>query len=51
MQKSETDLESINRAHIQDVYEKNDHNKTRTARVLGIGRRSLYRLLEKYGIE
>ncbi len=50
-QQTRPDLESINRAHIQDVYEKNDRNKTRTARVLGIGRRSLYRLLEKYGIE
>jgi DNA-binding NtrC family response regulator len=48
---SSTDLESINRTHIQEVYEKNDRNKTRTARVLGIGRRSLYRLLEKYGID
>ena len=45
------DLETINRIHIQNVYEKNQRNKSRTARVLGIGRRSLYRLLEKYGIE
>ncbi len=45
------ELESINRAHVSQVYEKNDRNKTRTAKALGIGRRSLYRLLEKYGIE
>ncbi len=45
------DLETINRIHVQNVYEKNQRNKSRTARVLGIGRRSLYRLLEKYGIE
>jgi transcriptional regulator with PAS, ATPase and Fis domain len=45
------DLETINRVHVQNVYEKNQRNKSRTARVLGIGRRSLYRLLEKYGIE
>ncbi len=45
------DLETINRNHIQQVYENNERNKARTARVLGIGRRSLYRLLEKYGID
>lgn len=45
------DLETVNRTHVQNVYEKNQRNKARTARVLGIGRRSLYRLLEKYGIQ
>ena len=45
------DLETVNRLHVQSVYEKNQRNKSRTARVLGIGRRSLYRLLEKYGID
>jgi DNA-binding NtrC family response regulator len=49
--RTKPDLETINRIHIQNVYEKNQRNKSRTARVLGIGRRSLYRLLEKYGIE
>ena len=45
------DLESINRAHVISVYERFNRNKTRTARALGISRRSFYRLLEKYGIE
>ncbi len=45
------DLESINRAHVLSVYERFNHNKTRTARALGISRRSFYRLLEKYEIE
>jgi len=45
------DLESINRAHVLSVYERFNHNKTRTARALGISRRSFYRLLEKYDIE
>lgn len=48
---SKLDLESLNRMHIEQVYHRNDCNKTRTARALGIGRRSLYRLLEKYGIQ
>ena len=45
-----TDLESLNRAHILDVYRRHAGNKARTARALGVGRRSLYRMLEKYGI-
>ncbi len=48
---SPVDLESLNRLHVEQVYERHNHNKTRTARALGIGRRSLYRLLEKYGID
>ncbi|MBX3419490.1 MAG: sigma-54-dependent Fis family transcriptional regulator [Pirellulaceae bacterium] len=48
---SKVDLESLNRMHVEEVYRKFDRNKTRTAQALGIGRRSLYRLLEKYGIE
>ncbi len=45
------DLESLNRLHVEQVYERHGRNKSRTARALGIGRRSLYRLLEKYGLE
>ena len=48
---SNEDLESINRCHVIEVFERHQRNKTRTARALGIGRRSLYRLLEKYGID
>ncbi len=45
------DLESLNRLHVEQVYRRYQGNKTHTARALGIGRRSLYRLLEKYHIE
>jgi DNA-binding NtrC family response regulator len=44
------DLEALTRLHVLDAYERCQHNKSRTARVLGINRRSLYRLLDKYGI-
>jgi len=45
------DLDTLNKLHIQETYERHHGNKARTARALGIGRRSLYRLIEKYGIE
>ena len=45
-----TDLETLNKTHILDVYKRHGGNKARTARALGVGRRSLYRMLEKYGI-
>jgi len=45
------DLETINRFHITDTYRRYQGNKTRTARALGISRRTLYRLLEKYAID
>lgn len=44
------DLETLNKLHIVEVYRKHRGNKAQTARALGIGRRSLYRLLEKYEI-
>jgi DNA-binding NtrC family response regulator len=44
------DLASIERAHIIDVLKRERGNKARAARVLGVNRRSLYRLLEKYEI-
>ena len=44
------DLETLNRIHVLKTYEHLAKNKTRTARALGINRRSLYRLLEKYDI-
>jgi DNA-binding NtrC family response regulator len=47
---SEVDLETINRQHVQETFERYNHNKSKTARALGINRRSLYRLLEKHGI-
>jgi DNA-binding NtrC family response regulator len=44
------DLASIERAHIVEVLRRERGNKARAARVLGVNRRSLYRLLEKYEI-
>jgi DNA-binding NtrC family response regulator len=46
---SDIDLASINRAHVTAVLAQHGGNKARTARALGINRRSLYRLLDKYG--
>ncbi len=43
-------LETLNRLHILQTYERCDKNKTKTAKALGINRRSLYRLLEKFEI-
>ncbi len=43
-----TDLDSLNRAHVMAILKQQNGNKARAARVLGINRRSLYRLLEKY---
>ncbi len=47
---SESDLESLNRHHIADTFHRFQGNKARTARALGVSRRTLYRLLEKYTI-
>ncbi|MGH7136932.1 MAG: sigma 54-interacting transcriptional regulator, partial [Pirellulales bacterium] len=43
-------LEQIERAHVVDVLEREQGNKVRAARALGINRRSLYRLLKRHGI-
>jgi DNA-binding NtrC family response regulator len=45
------DLDTVNRMHIEDTFKRLGGNKARTAKALGIGRRTLYRLLDKYGIE
>jgi transcriptional regulator with PAS, ATPase and Fis domain len=47
----EADLETLNRHHIADTFQRYQGNKARTARALGISRRTLYRLLEKHDIE
>ncbi len=44
-------LADVQRTHIIEVLKRERGNKARTARALGVNRRSLYRLLEKYGIE
>ncbi len=45
------DLETLNRIHVEETYQRHNKNKSRTAQALGINRRSLYRLLERFGIE
>jgi DNA-binding NtrC family response regulator len=47
---SDLDLDTLTRDHVIDTYRRHANNKARTARALGIGRRTLYRLLEKYEI-
>ena len=44
-------LEEVERQAILDALEKYDNNLTQVAQVLGITRQSLYRRLEKFGIE
>jgi DNA-binding NtrC family response regulator len=43
-------LSDVQRAHVLEVLEREKGNKARAAKALGVNRRSLYRLLEKYGI-
>ena len=43
-------LATIERAHILEVLQKEGGNKARTARVLGVNWRSLYRLIDKFSI-
>jgi DNA-binding NtrC family response regulator len=43
-------LSDIQRNHILEILQRERGNKARAARALGINRRSLYRLLEKYEI-
>jgi transcriptional regulator of acetoin/glycerol metabolism len=44
------DLAAIERAKVVEVLRRESGNKTRAARALGIDRRKLYRLVEKYCI-
>jgi DNA-binding NtrC family response regulator len=44
-------LSEVERRHVQSVLQEEKGNKVHAARVLGISRRSLYRLIEKYGLE
>src|SRR5579884_653379 len=44
-------LREVERRHVQAVLHEEKGNKVHAARVLGISRRSLYRLIEKYQLE
>jgi transcriptional regulator with PAS, ATPase and Fis domain len=44
-------LAAIEKSHVLEMLKRENGNKARTARALGIDRRSLYRLLEKYEAE
>ncbi len=44
-------LSEVERRHVQAVLHEEKGNKVHAARVLGISRRSLYRLIEKYQLE
>ena len=46
----DVDLDTLTREHVLETYRRHASNKAQTARALGIGRRTLYRLLEKYSI-
>jgi DNA-binding NtrC family response regulator len=48
---SDVDLDTLTREHVLETYRRHDNNKAQTARALGIGRRTLYRLLDKYQVE
>jgi DNA-binding NtrC family response regulator len=43
-------LDELQRAHVVEILARERGNKARAARALGVNRRSLYRLLEKYAI-
>lgn len=43
-------LQDLERAHIVEILKREHGNKARAARILGIHRRKLYRLLERYNI-
>lgn len=44
------DLGQLTRQHIEQVYLAHEGNKTKAAQALGVSRRTLYRLLDKYEI-
>jgi DNA-binding NtrC family response regulator len=49
--RSQDHLDELERQHVQRILDTEGGNKARAARALGISRRKLYRLLEKYGLE
>jgi DNA-binding NtrC family response regulator len=51
MDGSDANLALLEKSHIVDVLARERGNKARAARALGVNRRTLYRLLEKYEID
>lgn len=47
---TDTDLATLTRARVVQALQQEQGNKLRSAKILGVSRRSLYRLLEKYHI-
>ncbi|MCE9607803.1 MAG: sigma-54-dependent Fis family transcriptional regulator, partial [Planctomycetia bacterium] len=45
------DLTAVQRTHIVEVLNRERGNKARSARALGVNRRTLYRLIEKHGLD
>lgn len=43
-------LDGMEKRHVQEVLARHDGNKVHTAKALGVSRRSLYRLIDKYGL-
>jgi transcriptional regulator with PAS, ATPase and Fis domain len=44
-------LEEMEKRHIQEVLRATEGNKKRAAQILGINRRSLYRMAKRYGLD
>lgn len=44
-------LRAVERRHVQDILAKESGNKVHAARILGISRRALYRLIRKYDLK
>ncbi len=42
------DLDGVERRHVEDVLRRHNGNKVQAAKALGVSRRTLYRLIEKY---